>query len=124
MKDFPKRHSQIQDTETGDCAADPARSNHRLQTVKARLPSGVQKKIVVSPVTQPEKSLWDPRQQSKNDADLQAENDIKNYAQFRRHLKTVYSLTSTFDLRRFLTFFCSCSSSSFSPTPRYDMSIP
>lgn len=62
VEDFPKRHSQIHDTQPSDCTADPAGSNHTLQTIETGLTRRVQKEVVVSPITQAQESLRDPRQ--------------------------------------------------------------
>ena len=78
VEDFPKRHSQIQDAQTGNCSTDPTRSNHALQTVETGLTRGVQKEIVISPITQAEKSLRNPRQQCEYDADLEAQDNVEN----------------------------------------------
>ena len=85
MEDFPKRHSQIQDAQTSDCAPDPTRSNHTLQTIETGLTRGVQKEVVVSPITQAEKSLRYPGQQREYNADFQAEDNVEDDAELGRH---------------------------------------
>lgn len=81
MEDFPKRHSQIQDAQTGNCATDPTRSDHTLQTIETGLTRGVQKEIVVSPITQAEKSLRNPGQQREHNANLQAQDNVEDNAE-------------------------------------------
>jgi hypothetical protein len=80
MENFPKGDSEIQQSDTGDSAAHPARSDYSLERIRARLSGGVQKKIVVTPVAQTQRALRNPRQECKHDADFEAENDIENYA--------------------------------------------
>ena len=46
---------------------------------------GVQKKIVIAPVAQPQRALRNPGQERKHNADFQAENDIEDDAQLCRH---------------------------------------
>lgn len=83
VEDFPKRHSQIQDAQTADCAPNPTRSNHTLQSVEPGLSRGVQKEIVVSPITQTEKSLRNPGQQREYNANLQAKDNVEDDAELR-----------------------------------------
>ena len=85
MEYLPKGDPDVQKADAGNCPTYPSRSNYDLQRVHARLARGVQKKIVVAPVAQAERALRDPRQEGKDKANLQAEDDIKNDTQLCRH---------------------------------------
>lgn len=52
VEDFPKRHADIQQTETGNSSANPAGRNEALQAIEASLTRGVEEKIVVAPIAQ------------------------------------------------------------------------
>ena len=80
MKYFPEGNSDIQQADSGNCSAHPPRSDYRLNRVHAGLARGVQKKIIVAPIAQPQRALRNPRQQRKHNANFKAEDDIKNNA--------------------------------------------
>ncbi len=80
MENLPEGNSEVQQTNARDGPAHPAGSDNGLQRIGARLPRCVQKKIVVAPVAEAERALWNPRQERKHNANLETENDIKNYA--------------------------------------------
>jgi hypothetical protein len=85
MKDFPEGNPEIQDTNSGYCAANPTGGNNRLQTVITRFPTGVEQKVIVSPIAKAERTLRYPRQECQDNADLEAQDDVEDNAQFRRH---------------------------------------
>lgn len=85
MKYLPKGDSKVQQTDAGHSAAHPAGSNYSLQTLHAGYPYGVQEKIIVAPIAHPKRALRNPRQERQKDADLQAEDDIENDTELRRH---------------------------------------
>ena len=87
IEDLPKCHAEIQQAQTSDCSAHPARSHEALQTVESRFTSGVEEKVVVAPIAQPQKALWNPWQECENYANFQAKDDVENYAEFGRHGK-------------------------------------
>ena len=87
IEDFPECHAEIQQAKTRDCPAHPAGGDEALQTVEAGLTGGVEQKVVVAPIAQPEKALWNPWQECENDANFQAKNDVENDAEFGRHGK-------------------------------------
>jgi len=78
MKYFPEGYPDVQKTNPSHCATHPAGGNHSLQRINARFARGVQQKIVVAPVAQPERTLRNPRQESEHNADFQAKDNIKN----------------------------------------------
>lgn len=80
MENLPEGDSQVQQPNARDRAAHPSGSDDGLQCVGARLPRCVQKKIIVAPVAEAERALRNPRQERKHNANLEAENDIKDYA--------------------------------------------
>ena len=80
MENLPEGNSQIQQTNSRYGAAHPSGRDDGLQRIGARLPRRIQKKIIVTPVAEAERALRNPRQERKHNADLEAENDIKNYA--------------------------------------------
>lgn len=81
MEDFPKGHTQVQDPQTSDRSSDPTGSNHALQAVETCLTRGIQKEIVVSPITQSQEPLRNPGQQRQHNADLEAKDNIEDNAQ-------------------------------------------
>ena len=85
MEYFPKGDPDVQKSDAGNRSPDPSRSNDRLQRVHAGLARSVQEKIVVAPVAQAKRALRDPRQEGEHQANLQAEDNIKNDAQLCRH---------------------------------------
>ena len=80
IKDFPKRHAEVEKTKTGHCTSDPSGSDYTLQSVESSFPGRVKEKVVVAPIAQPEKTLRNPGEQSEQDADFQAENDVEDDA--------------------------------------------
>lgn len=80
MENFPKGYSDVQQTYSGYSTPHPTRRDNGLQIIEARLPRCVQQEIVVAPIAQAERALWNPRQQCQNDADLEAEYDVEDYA--------------------------------------------
>ena len=78
MKYFPEGNPDIQETNAGNSATHPSGSNYSLQRIHAGFARGVNQKIVVAPVAQPESALRNPRQECENYADFQAEDDIEN----------------------------------------------
>lgn len=94
IEDFPKCHAEIQQAQTGDCSAHPARSHEALQTVESRFTSGVEEKVVVAPIAQPQKALRNPWQERENYANFQAKNDVEDNAKFGRHQKVDSSQSS------------------------------
>src|ERR1044072_920169 len=91
MKDLPKGDPDVQQTDAGNSATHPAGSNYSLQRLHAGYPDGVQEKIILAPIAHAERALRNPRQERQKDADLQAENDIENDAELRRHIEPVNS---------------------------------
>ena len=78
MKYFPEGDPDVQETNASHCSTYPSGGNDSLQCVNAGFARGVQQKIVVAPVAQPESALRNPRQEREHNADLQAEDDIEN----------------------------------------------
>lgn len=52
IEDFPKRHTEIQQTETSNGPANPTGRDEALQAIEAGLTRGVEEKIVVAPIAQ------------------------------------------------------------------------
>ena len=80
VEDLPKSHAEIEQAETGHGAANPAGGDHALQSIKSGFARRVEQKIIIAPVAQTEKTLWNPRQQREHNADFQAKNNVKNDA--------------------------------------------
>jgi len=80
MKYFPESNSDIQQAYSGNRSAHPPGSDYSLYRLHAGLPRGVQKKIIVTPIAQPQRALRNPRQQRKHNANFKAEDDVKNNA--------------------------------------------
>ena len=81
MEHLPESNSQVQYTHTGDRATHPTGGDDRLQTVDAGLARGVKQKVVIAPIAQAKKPLWNPGQEHQNQPDLQAKDDVKNDAE-------------------------------------------
>ena len=80
MEDFPKGNPDVQQTDAGDRAAHPTRSNHGLNDLHAGFSRRVEQKIIVAPVAQAQRSLRNPRQQRKHNANFEAKDDVKDDA--------------------------------------------
>ena len=80
MKNFPESYPEVQKPNSRDRAAHPSRSDKSLQSVGAGLARRVQEKIIVTPVTQAQGALRDPRQERKHDANLETENNVEDDA--------------------------------------------
>lgn len=85
VEDLPKRNPEVQQAETGDGAAHPARRNHGLQRRHPGLARRIKKKVVVSPVAEAERTLRNPRQKGQEDANFQTEEDIENDTELCGH---------------------------------------
>lgn len=85
MEDLPKRNPEIQQAEAGDGPAHPAGRHHDLQRRHPGFARRIKKKIVVAPVAEAERALRNPRQEGQEDANFQAEKDIKNDAELCGH---------------------------------------
>lgn len=85
---LPKRHAEIQQSQTSYCPAHPAGSNEALQAVESGFPGGVEQEVVVAPIAQPQKALRNPWQERENYANFQAKDDVENNAEFGRHGKS------------------------------------
>jgi len=46
---------------------------------------GIEQKIVIAPIAQAKKPLWDPGRKGQHQPDLKTEDDIENNAELRRH---------------------------------------
>ena len=79
MKYFPEGDPDVQETNACHCPTYPTGSNYSLQVIHAGFARSVKQKIIVAPVTQPEGTLRDPRQEREHNTDLQAEDDIEDY---------------------------------------------
>ena len=85
IEDLPESHTQIQQSESSDSAAHPARRHKVLQSVETGLTRGVEKKVVIPPIAQSKKALRNPRQERQDNANFQAKNNVKDDAEFRGH---------------------------------------
>src|SRR6266568_1968785 len=72
VKNLPECNAEVQNPNPCHGATDPSRGHQRLQCVHAGFARCVQKEIVVAPIAQPKKSLWDPRQEREHNANLEA----------------------------------------------------
>lgn len=82
MEYFPKSNSDIQQSHTGHSASYPTGRDHGLQPVPPGFARRVKQKVIVTPITQPEHALRNPRQQREEYAYFQAKNDVENDAKF------------------------------------------
>src|SRR5215213_4520257 len=80
VEDLPKRDAEIQKSDTTHRAAHPAGSDHCLQTLNACLACSIQQKVVTAPIADSPHSVRPPWRHREKDADLEAEDDVKNDA--------------------------------------------
>ena len=80
LEDLPESDSEIQDADTCYGASNPSGGHHCLQSVVSGLARSIEQKIVVAPVTESQGALRDPRQQSEDNADLEAKDYVEDYA--------------------------------------------
>jgi len=76
VSDLPEGQTEVDEAESGHCAARPAGSDGLLQNVKPRLLRHVDEKEVVAPIAQAERVH--PRQERQHDARFQAQDDVKD----------------------------------------------
>ena len=77
---LPERDAEIQKANTTHRTAHPARSDHRLQTLNASLVRSIQQKVIVAPIADSPHAVRPPRRHGEKDANLEAQDDIKNNA--------------------------------------------
>ena len=80
VEDFPERDAEIQKSDTADCAPHPTGSDHCLQTLNACLAGSIQQKVVVAPIADSPHSVRPPRRHGEKNANLEAQDDVKNNA--------------------------------------------
>ena len=80
VEDLPESDSEIQKPDATDSATDPTRRNNRLQPLNARLAGSIQQKIVVAPIADSPHTLRPPGQHGKEDADLEAKDNVEDNA--------------------------------------------
>lgn len=52
VEDLPKRHADINQTETSNGAANPTGRDEALQAIEAGLTRGVEQEVIVAPIAQ------------------------------------------------------------------------
>lgn len=82
MENLPKGDADVEDAHAAYGTTDPARSHHTLQAVHSGLTRGIQKEIIIAPITNSQRAMWNPRQKSQYQTDLEAQDNIENDAKF------------------------------------------
>src|ERR1043165_4718962 len=80
VEDLPERDAEIQESDTTHRAAHPPGSDHCLQTLNTCFVGSIQQKVVVAPIADSPHSVWPPRRHGKENANLEAQDDVKNNA--------------------------------------------
>src|SRR5215213_2055668 len=80
VEDLPERDAHIQKPDTTDRAAHPTGSDYCLQPLNTCLAGSIQQKVVVAPIADSPHAVRPPRRHRKKDANLEAQNDVKNNA--------------------------------------------
>jgi len=80
IEDLPERDAEIQQSDTAHRAAHPTGSDHCLQSLDTRFVGRIQQKIVVAPIADAPHAVRPPRSDGKKDANLEAQDDVKNNA--------------------------------------------
>src|SRR5215470_2194395 len=80
VENLPKRDAEIQQSNTTHRAAHPTGSDHCLQTLNARRARSIQQKVVVAPIADAPHSVRPPRRYREKNANLEAQDDVKNNA--------------------------------------------
>lgn len=78
MEDFPEGYADVEDPNATHSAADPPGRDDALQTVHSRLSCGIEKKIVIAPITDAQRTVRYPRQERQYQTDLETQNNIEN----------------------------------------------
>lgn len=80
VEDLPESNSEIQESDATHCTTNPARSDDGLQALNASLACGIQQEIIVTPVADSPHPMWPPRRHGEKNADLEAQDDVKDNA--------------------------------------------
>src|ERR1044072_8227440 len=80
VEDLPERDAEIQKSDTTHRPTHPTGSDHRLQTLTACLARSIQQKVVVAPIADAPHAVRPPRCHRQKDANLEAQDNVKNNA--------------------------------------------
>src|SRR4026209_164833 len=80
VEDLPERDAEIQKSDTTHRAAHPTGSDHCLQTLNACRAGSIQHKVIIAPIADSPHSMRPPRRHGEKNANLEAEDDVKDNA--------------------------------------------
>src|SRR5689334_18806941 len=80
VEDLPECDAEIQQPDTTYRATHPTGSDYCLQTLNACRARSIQQKVVVAPIADSPHSVRPPRRHGEKNANLEAQDDVKNNA--------------------------------------------
>jgi len=78
VEDLPERNAEIQKPDTANRAANPAGSNHSLQSLNARFARRIEQKIIVAPIADAPHAVRPPWRHREKDTNLEAQDNVEN----------------------------------------------